>query len=442
MNQINKKKLAVIVLVTVMVVLAILVAIAFKDIAPPDVSDLSIAFLNIPEEENAFTFFNDASALVTSFTGGDQRFVELIDEGSYDAAELTTFLETNERVIELFERGLECEGMQFPRYKGFSDDLPYLAPMRKIARMQSNRALHLFKQGHEEEAFEVLLDILRFGDKIQTGKGPLINYLIGTAVKGIALERFRELLTKTTLESEQLLIFVNKLEVGGSSEEGLADALRAEYQVIAQGIDDIRSGKLDLRDLADPSFWSLWKGRLRIKPSRYSLKPNKTKWVCAEAIKICISNISRPFSNTRSMRRADTSIESMSRRRVLVQPNAVGKIICASLVPLLDRVMIQKCRGDIEAGATQLFIALRCWKLDRGDLPERLDELVPKYIKQVPLDAFDGKQLRYSKQKRVIYSVGEDLKDSGGPTFEDLKTKYKRDKPLRFADDPAFRVGF
>jgi len=59
---------------------------------------------------------------------------------------------------------------------------------------------------------------------------------------------------------------------------------------------------------------------------------------------------------------------------------------------------------------------MRAFKATEGRLPERLDELVPDFLDAVPLDPFDGKPMRFSPVKKVIYTVGEDLTDSGGTT--------------------------
>jgi hypothetical protein len=49
-----------------------------------------------------------------------------------------------------------------------------------------------------------------------------------------------------------------------------------------------------------------------------------------------------------------------------------------------------------------------------GRLPESLSGLVPEFFPQVPTDEFDGKPFRYLPAQKLIYSVGPDLKDSGG----------------------------
>ena len=65
-------------------------------------------------------------------------------------------------------------------------------------------------------------------------------------------------------------------------------------------------------------------------------------------------------------------------------------------------------------------------------LPGRLDDLVPAYIGSVPLDAFDGRPIRYSGSLGLLYSVGSDGVDSGGQP-EPLSGEY---------GEPSFLIRF
>ena len=53
-------------------------------------------------------------------------------------------------------------------------------------------------------------------------------------------------------------------------------------------------------------------------------------------------------------------------------------------------------------------------RFKHGRLPDNLNELVPEFLPSIPLDDFDGKPLRYSRERRLIWSVGRDLIDSSG----------------------------
>jgi UDP:flavonoid glycosyltransferase YjiC (YdhE family) len=61
-------------------------------------------------------------------------------------------------------------------------------------------------------------------------------------------------------------------------------------------------------------------------------------------------------------------------------------------------------------------LALRCYQSEQGRLPSSLEQLVPEYLQQVPLDPFSGRPVIYHPQGTnwLLYSVGEDGVDDGG----------------------------
>jgi hypothetical protein len=92
-------------------------------------------------------------------------------------------------------------------------------------------------------------------------------------------------------------------------------------------------------------------------------------------------------------------------------------------------------------GHEQEALDLACKLVDLGHLFEnsggveyhyRRDALVPEYFDHVPADDFDGKPFRYSRAKRIVYSVERDLVDDGGQKSESGKKTY----------DLVFELGF
>lgn len=61
-------------------------------------------------------------------------------------------------------------------------------------------------------------------------------------------------------------------------------------------------------------------------------------------------------------------------------------------------------------------LALRCYQAEQSRAPERLDQLVPKYLQRIPLDPFATRPLIYRAQGTnwLFYSVGPDGADDGG----------------------------
>jgi len=73
----------------------------------------------------------------------------------------------------------------------------------------------------------------------------------------------------------------------------------------------------------------------------------------------------------------------------------------------------------MDQAATQTVAVLLQYRNDHGRFPAALDALVPAYLKDVPVDAFDGRPLKYSIDQggRVsLYSIGRNFEDDGGST--------------------------
>jgi hypothetical protein len=124
-----------------------------------------------------------------------------------------------------------------------------------------------------------------------------------------------------------------------------------------------------------------------------------------------VADVDRPYADTGRAGRA-VPTENPSPVRLILSGNAVGNVLIDMLSPAWERVLINKCREQVRHRATLLLLALKAYHAEHGDLPDTLEELVPKYLAAVPLDDFDGQPLRYLKAERRIYSVGAQSIDS------------------------------
>lgn len=82
-----------------------------------------------------------------------------------------------------------------------------------------------------------------------------------------------------------------------------------------------------------------------------------------------------------------------------------------------ERFLQKQALAETQRRMVITAIALRRHKLARGAWPARLDELVPQFLRAVPLDPMDGKSLRYRRAAGgapLLYSVGTDGADAGG----------------------------
>ena len=384
--------------------------VTMTDTGPPDLTGLKVKFKDIPPNENAFTYFDKAASLLDRYekTTGNKINTIYIDE--YNSAVIANQLARNKEVLSLFQQGLACRELQFPEVKTLDALLPYLQPMRAMAKLQSNHALYLFMNGRQKDAFDLLAQTHRYGCMIQNGKGAAIHCLVGIAVKALSRRRFQELLPHSTLPPAVLVRYVGLIDDEGSK-EGLGNALRLEFSMFSSVVSDLDKGKLTFKEVKDmATSFSPSKPKGGKRPSRFSFKPNLTRSLYARALKRMIENIEVPYDEMAPAVVIETRFLDK-----IIYPNGRGRELCNIFLPAMDRILIQGGKDRISTGMFRLLIALKCFQTVNGRLPDNLDELVPQYIDSIPIDYFDGKPLKYSRQKRVLYTVGEDLKDSGGP---------------------------
>jgi len=112
--------------------------------------------------------------------------------------------------------------------------------------------------------------------------------------------------------------------------------------------------------------------------------------------------------------RADDLVGSFEKLIFLLSPNSAGELSAMVGMNLWERFHLRRCQLQVEITATQVKLALRAYRAERGRLPETLEELVPEYLAATPIDAFDGRPLRYSRERARLWSVGSDRRDDGG----------------------------
>jgi hypothetical protein len=110
----------------------------------------------------------------------------------------------------------------------------------------------------------------------------------------------------------------------------------------------------------------------------------------------------------------------------------IGDILVSHLMPAYNKVQPAADRAEQAQRNQYLAFALAAYRADHGRYPERLDELTPKYLAEVPRDLFSGKSLIYrpSRDGYLLDSVGANGRDEGGRWYND-------DPP---GDDPRVRM--
>ena len=88
-------------------------------------------------------------------------------------------------------------------------------------------------------------------------------------------------------------------------------------------------------------------------------------------------------------------------------------------------------------------LAIKAYRIERGELPDRLDDLIPEYLPAVPTDPYTEEKApliyRRTDDKYLLYSVGLNGRDDGGEKVYWLKVMQGQGDifyDFRDLDDP------
>jgi len=417
------------------------IQLASRDILPPDESFFVVERLKVAPEDNAYTYFlqatNDLYMPEDHSVLGKYLAGEPVDE-----AELDLLLKNNTDCIAQVKKGVACAVCQTPEATGLGDTVPYISPWLDIGKILMVQSRQERLAGHVTASAEAGLLGAQYGNLIQQEAGSLLNYLVGVAIESMALEQILDLGVTDSATEKDLNSLAEGLNRLGAFDAGLVRAFQAEARVMLKTVETLSKGEgeYDLVDLATfgtaPDHRWDWLSR-RIQRSRYIFKPNQTKQEFIQLFHEIIRDIPLSYSQINQTDPAKFG-------RVWtdwIKPNALGRILPALLVPGYRKSIYVRCRAESLLSGTKLAVACNRFERKKGRWPETLDELVPAYLEAVPTDPFDGEPFRYSAEKGIVYSVGANLTDEGGSMWvEGSEDEVATRRNRRKAEDLVYQI--
>ena len=428
------------------------------DEGPPDDSNLVLVRPEIPDAQNGFTYTRQAAESLLwpgyrppgrkgeDASGGDEpspdaeneRLLNQMIEGeTWDAAVVAQVLDANKPTLALLDKAMACPEFQVPEPEGLEADMSYREWFVALAGLACLRTRASMQTGDQERALDEAIAVIRFGHRIECAKGVVVTWLVGRTVKGLGLAVFDKSVAECTLPPDRLMGWAKQLNGAWPDDEGLCDTCRAEYEFTVGIVDDFRRGPSSLEKIPGitaaekQQAWSYWLHR------GWIFRPNETRRLFGDVHQEVIRNVPRPFA---SMQLRKPPVHHKWREYGVVRQLLAGNIIGRRLHVILatdgHRLLVLKSAGKTGLAFTKTLLAMKIFRMTTGRLPDTLDELVPEYIDAVPLDDFDGKPIRYSPEKKILYSVGEDLKDDGGFTKEEACAWAKEHLSLEEGEDP------
>ena len=324
-------------------------------------------------------------------------------EEAWDQAFAAAILEANRRILEQLDKALSAPRFEFEPLPNTSAPITHLRGFMALSSIQRLKARLELEAGREARAVSETLKLIRLGHRAEEGKGCGFETAVAAEIASRGLEDLTDLVRRTGMGPDQLRPLLEELPRYHMTEEAFKESLKTEYSLTGRSLEELGVEKLaDYYLMPGPSWFS----------RRLCFKPNATRRLYAEGFRAIRNELSAPPG-----KREKVDFDALSGGRVGWFPgrNRVGRSLFQVAMPLMERQLLRSRVGrELRLSFLRVLIALKCHKLSKGSFPRSLEELVPEFLPEVPLDPYDGKPLRYSADEKILYSIGADLEEAGG----------------------------
>jgi len=279
----------------------------------------------------------------------------------------------------------------------------------------SLRTLNLFLEGKEDVAAQSIINMLKFARVFETYPIMFLQPHRGLLI-GLACEDIYLLLERGKI-SEEILAKLQQMVSESIHENDLERMFFAEraYQIeVGRNLfsQDIVSKLLasDIPDIPERiNLPTTSRGRLKLRYLARQFFQDMSK---------LIKSSRKPWPAPFEVIEGDASQPPSQKARLLTNAGFSVNIVAEILAAVRN---------------TATAIAIKRYYLSEGKLPDRLENLLGKYIDIIPVDPFTGKSLIYHQKEEsfIIYSAGPNRKDDGGMILLTSDGKKPLDRGFR-----------
>jgi hypothetical protein len=391
----------------------------------------------IPDAENAALCVEAAYRLIPT-NWPSQQLARKADEGDeenvpleYSIFELSPEMQLNPEQLEYLRTELQKAApalakahelsqllrgrfqVNWPRYS-IGDRLP-AERSRAVANFLHLEGILLAQENKADQALVSARGVLNAGRSI--GDEPLmISQLIRMGPELLAIPSIERILAQSQA-LEKALESAQRLLEDEAAQPLLLIGARGERAQNFQEMERIKTGDVKLSKSGGPSRWYDFgenlSGSLYVRFNQAPLLRLATK--CVEIAKLPPED---QLLQLKQLKETETKLPTL----------------VALWLPAYEK-FVQACvRNQAYLRCAYVALAVERYRLTHGRWPDSLAEVVPKFLRMLPGDPYNGQPLHYRRTKDgvVIYSVGPDGNDDGG--------KVDRKNPTALGTDLGFQL--
>jgi hypothetical protein len=409
--------------------------------------------LPIPDDQNAFVKWHKAAMELVLPDEEEKKVFDLACGNEFnslptgdDLKLLHRWLQKNDTALKLFEEGSQRPRCRFPG----SPEGPTVTPepsnnIRILFRIIIAHAKLASVNGDETKTLYNLLIASKIADTICESEGGLHDHSLGLMCQ-LILDHAVRWVARQPNVSEEFLSKLLKHISAIPKDVGIKTALENDFinfYIVATATLSDNPSALDLKrfqsliygtnDDAAAAFLAMHP-KVIDKPatirqaSTFYLKfieNARRNWIDRkndvhdEHSKFKEVFMNEWYTTLKPLMKPKTEIAAVDRQLAIEAitkvDNPCGRMMISLLIPVNQLEVNSAFRVSVDRDVTRTIVALHRHKIAEGKYPEVLQGLVQlNYLPAVPIDAYSGKPLLYSRDRRLIWSTGEDSKDDGG----------------------------
>ena len=336
------------------------------------------------------------------------------------ARDIESFLVDNAEALALLEEAARIEDCRFPidMPDGIDTLLPHLRGLRRGAKLLQLRSCMAAERGAYTEATDdcvMLFDIARSLDNEPNA----ISSLVRISIFRIGFIQAERLIQSGRLSDEmieQLRRAIDAIQVREATQRAIAGERALAIAIYDDPLKSIRdTSSISHNQKSSPATEA---AIMFARRASGLLTLDKAALLDVFAVADGLADLKQwPLDR---LEMANDNIPF---------PYLIARIF--SPIPSLIRVpmQVQALRSVYLAG-----IAAEKYHRDHGELPARLEDLVPTYLDAVPTDPFSKQPLRYRLEEggAIIYSINYDGTDHGGRNLGDGGGQFDEDTDITF----------
>lgn len=307
--------------------------------------------------------------------------------------------------------------------------LSHLTSLKELARLGMWRSRIDQSQGRVQQSIEDYLAIARAAGHWQ-GKGTFVEQLVGLAINGLVRVGILQILSTQHLSAAELKELEQQLS-----------------QIYSEGFPqmNIEGERLSFMDIVQRSFTDGGPGGGHLIPGTWEefadfappkRDANERRFFMPLVTAVSMVHPGRDATITKANEifdRQDKIAKMTPYQRHAANLKTTDELMQESwqnqrffllhiLIPATERASEIAYRAKMGHEATLTILALQSWRLEKGQYPAALDDLVKAgLLNGLPMDPYSDKPLIYktTDDDFILYSVGQNFTDDGGQYGKD-----------------------